>query len=79
MCVYRYKIIIIISFHPLTFRRVKPVLFTTFEFNACKKYTLICAYVRGSHYLLFLIKKKILPPMTKTIFRELYKKKIYMK
>lgn len=35
--VYMGNIIIILSTHPLSFRRVKPVLFTTLEFNACKK------------------------------------------
>lgn len=42
--VCRYNIIIILSTHPLSFRRLKPVLFTILEFNACKKYTL---YIRA--------------------------------
>jgi len=42
--VCRYNIIIILSTHPLTFRRVKPVLFTTMEFHACKK---IYTYMRA--------------------------------
>jgi len=48
--VCRYNIIIILSTHPLTFRRVKPVLFTTLEFHACKKYTLTCARIETRVY-----------------------------
>jgi len=56
-----YNIIIILSTHPLTFRRLKPVLFTTLEFNACKKYirTYTCARIgTQAVYSLFIIFKK---------------------
>lgn len=70
-------IIIILSTHPLSFRRVKPVLFTTLEFNACKKY--IRTQVRAhmcvhAVYSLFIIFNKdnftAPPPMTKAFFFE---------